>query len=91
MKILLTSIKAERKGYTDDLLNRMNKLGYSYNLVNSSIQGTRMKRPVLDFKNINEFYKFVRKTDERLILSFDDGGNPCAIIFNSNVRLVEEA
>lgn len=89
MKIVISSVKAEAKRTSDDLVNRLNKLGYTYNLVNSSIQGLHMKRPVLDFKNINEFYKLSKKTDDSLIVMFDDGGNPCAVIVNDFVSFEE--
>lgn len=83
MKLILTSVKAEDHFSTEKLVEWIKKLGYTYNLKSSTIEGIKMDRPIIDLKNINEFFLLSKKVKEPLILKHDDGGNPVVIIYNS--------
>lgn len=86
MKLILTSLKAEKHFSTEKLVERIKKLGYTYNLKSSTFEGRKLKRPVIDLKNINDFYLLSKKVKESLILTHDDGGNPVIIIYNDNIE-----
>lgn len=83
MKLILTSVKAEEHFSTEKLVEWIKKLGYTYNLKSSTIEGRKMDRPIIDLKNINEFFLLSKKVKEPLILKHDDGGNPVVMIYNS--------